>query len=231
MSKKWYKPFIVRHKFFVLFLCVAVGLMIWGICSCVSYVNSRPVEKSDKALEIAKKEYGLEKTLWVGYGSGNEPYFLRNTDLEHAFYVIGINGGEEKFIAVPAHSSNIDPIELKWEFDHSFSEMISWLGEFGYKYSNGFPNNSLPADNYGGFGLQVLDSEDIIKEANVPTALSDAFYDRLDVKVIFSFRNIIADDYFYDYYLTQEDGRLKLYERFFNEGDVSVNTIIKDEEK
>lgn len=228
MSRNWYKPFIVRHKFFVLFLCVAVGLIIWGICSCVSYNNNRPIQNYVEAMKFAKKEVGLDKILWVG--SSGDGYFLRDVPLENAVYIIGIKSGQERFFAVPCMPEKRQPpIELEWEFDYSFSEMISWLGEYGYEHVGGYPDTSLPSDIKG--LIEVYGRKEqlayIVESFGIGV---DEFYAALDIKAVFGFRRIISGEIFYDYYITQEGGRLKLYERFFNEGEISVHTVFKDGE-
>lgn len=189
-------------------------------------------------IRIAKEEFGCEKILWhIGGICQNEvsSVFVYNTNgykstmpYESAFeyerkgsYVLGVDKyGRELFIAIPSKESTkrdpkkYSPRLIQWPFEYSFTEIATFAAEHGYKYADGIDGLSEEQlEDYSSYKFIYLNYKDeITDDFTKYFDYADKKYDELDAKFVLFFRVLQNEDRRTTYYITQESGKLVLYE-------------------
>ena len=212
-----FSSFIKRHKYAVAVASVVIIILIAFITFIIvmAVLWSDGDVNRDKAISIARKEFGCEKVLWICHTNGSE--FIdkasnrENVDFgKYAFCIVGQKEGEEIFIIIPAEYKRDKPYIATWPFDYSFTQIAEKFIELGAPY------DGEKFDKYPSL-ISLNDNEDMIKReseyyCDVTGVSSDEFYARLDVKAIFSARWEI-DYRSYNCIVAQENGELKAYVR------------------
>lgn len=206
---------------------IAVFCCIFPAVFCVGCKDFEMLSKYDRAFKIARSDFGCKKILWVDsavfgnnitggikyqpeeFGGGG---FVTDEVLSQngGYYVIGDDGdGNNIYVLVPRDKTR-ESAMFEWKFDYSFSEILDFIGQFGYKYADGIDGreNEYLADHR----LWINDNDDVIMYKLKRFGNENELYARLDVKLFFEYRQIIGDGEFYDYYIWQEGGKLKLYQ-------------------
>lgn len=191
------------------FVCIACLMLV----SCTLDKDI----KYDKAISIAKKDFGCEKILWIDTnalvlgvepGSENTPNRMRS---HYTFYVVGEKDGEEIYLVIPSNPKLEKPYESTWCFDFTFKQIVDEFNELGAGYVIDVPDDfySKSHDNY----LDIVVREEYINlmAKNYEIDEPETFYERLDAKVVFSYRRV-DNDIIYDYIVAQIDGELVSYE-------------------
>ncbi len=203
--------------------CIAIAvLFVACFVGFVVLINFIPHENKlayAQAITIAKSCYGCESILWVGniygnaYGSGFVvlPNGERINYNRGAFYVIGEKEGRETCIVMPFNIQKEISIAT-WALDYSFKDIVEKFNERGAQYT---AEKTLDNDYYG---VKRNSIEVIVGEESITTAANYAdmadtqtFYERLDVKAVFSY-DWTADGYRHYCIVSQEGGELKSYE-------------------
>ncbi len=212
-----FSSFIKRHKFAVAVASVVIIILIAFITFIIvmAVLWSDGDVKRDKAISIARKEFGCEKVLWICHTNGSD--FIdkasnrENVDFgKYAFCIVGQKEGEEIFIIIPAEYKRDKPYIATWPFDYSFTQIAEKFIELGAPYVE------KEFEKYPNL-IDFEDKEDMIKRESayyydVAGVSSDVFYSRLDVKAIFSAR-WESDNRIFNCIVTQENGELKAYVR------------------
>ncbi len=212
-----FSGFIKRHKFAVAVASVVIIILIAFITFIVvmAVLWSDGDVNRDKAISIARKEFGCEKVLWICHTNGSD--FIdkasnrENVDFgKYAFCIVGQKEGEEIFIIIPAEYKRDKPYIATWPFDYSFTQIAEKFIELGAPYVE------KEFEKYPNL-IDFEDKEDMIKRESeyyydVTGVSSDVFYSRLDVKAIFSAR-WESDNRIFNCIVAQENGELKAYVR------------------
>lgn len=177
--------------------------------------------KYDKAISIAKKDFGVEKILWIETGAlilsvepGDEktPNKIRSN---YAYYVVGEKDGEEIYIIVPSNPKQAEPYETTWSLDYTFKQIVEELNRLGAEYVIDVPDDyySKSFDSYIDIekGENYINSLAEFYEVDEP----ETFYERLDVKAVFDYRRI-EDNIIHDYMVAQIAGELVSYEQAYS---------------
>ncbi|MDE6618068.1 MAG: hypothetical protein K2K13_03475 [Clostridiales bacterium] len=144
-------------------------------------------------------------------------------------YVLGLDKhGRELFIAIPSQESaksspkKYSPRLIQWPFKYSFTEIASFAAEHGYKYADGidgFTDEQL--SDYYKYSFVALNNNFVdFSFGNITENFTKYFddagkkYYELDVKFVFRYSVESSEDEQADtYYITQESGKLVLYEK------------------
>ncbi|MDE6293421.1 MAG: hypothetical protein K2L88_02220, partial [Clostridiales bacterium] len=134
--------------------------------------------------------------------------------------------GQELFIAIPnQRSTESDPKKysprlIQWPFEYSFTEIAIFAAEHGYKYADGIDvdedEEKIRDFYYGSFG--IINHNNINHGGNITEDFTQYFddadkkYAELDVKFVLCYRVEQNEGGRKDYYITQEGGKLVLYE-------------------
>lgn len=209
MEEKKEQPTKIRVATICAVALLVVALII-GIVMVV--IRSRPTEsasvKYDEAIRIAKREFGIEKVLWLS-GDVDYPSELLPLDDDknvpsHPILIIGEKGGDEIVVAV-SHSKGEESIIVDWRFDYSFSEMVAALNYFGVNYVADVPDDYYGyADRFNLIGLTY-------EEKRIKSNYGSALYERLDIKAVFTYCNKDESGNARKYLITQENGKLNIY--------------------
>ncbi len=181
---------------------------------CLMLVACSPDINTSEAIKIAEKDFGCEKILWIDTGAlllsqepGSEPqvYEFRS---HYTYYVVGEKDGQEVYIIIPCSPEIEKPYLTTWCLDHTFSEVVDKFNENGANYIIAVPQK----DVYRNF-IKFEAGPEYIKEYaefyNVGCD-GDEFYDRLDVKGVFTYQWSDGDAV-RSCIVTQENGELKAY--------------------
>ncbi len=212
-----FSGFIKRHKFAVAVASVVIIILIAFITFIIvmAVLWSDGDVNRDKAISIARKEFGCEKVLWICHTNGSD--FIdkasnrENVDFgKYAFCIVGQKEGEEIFIIIPAEYKRDKPYIATWPLDYSFTQIAEKFIELGAPY------DEEKFEKYPNL-IHFNDKEDLIKMESsyyydVTGVSSDVFYSRLDVKAIFSAR-WESDNRIFNCIVAQENGELKAYVR------------------
>ena len=145
-------------------------------------------------MAIAKKEFKLDKVLWVAYNGERlsaEPYdeLYDKISGRYNYGVVGEKDGEEVFIIVPSHPKKFKPFITTWALEYSFTEIVEKFNECGAQYVA-----DVPKDYYAAGIGSYIDFE--LDELQPITEL------------VFKYRRD-EGKMCYDYYVWIEDGELK----------------------
>ena len=218
------------------------------IALCASFSAIGCAEDEYHPIRVAKEQFGCERILWLdgahqcnnisGYyleqGGGK---FSRDHVFpqEGGYYVVGEDkSGNEIFVLVPhsdyANSKRYKAAKYDWPFDYSFKEIAMFAGEYGYKYANGIDGLEDEFFSPSSYHLNLCDTEDNVKRGLLELQWFDsvdAIYSRMDVKMFFSFRYKPSESHWNDYYIMQENGKLKMYE-FKDNMETNIITYERD---
>ena len=241
---------IVNKVKTVLFFFAAI---VVTVCFGLAAIGCSQGAETDfnRAIRRARESFGCEKILWCGFAvHGNN---VSSTDIEMengytyrkdavlgqrgGYYVIGLNkNGEAQFVLIPKdEGTKVDDSDeirpsykstlFDWPFAYSFSEMAAFMGEHGYKYGNGI-EGKIDEYRYGDQTLYPVDrSFDIMAHYDGGDDREE-FYNRLDVE--FTFAYYTEHEH---YLLTQEGGKLKLYEWRFTDSDIIKSVHVYGEQE
>lgn len=190
------KSFMKKHNISIIVVSVITTIILAFVGFYVySYVYSLNHDiKADRAVAIAKKEFKLDKVLWVAYHgerlsaeSWDELYDKISGRYEYG--IVGEKDGEEVYIIVPSHPKKYKPFITTWAPDYSFTEIVDKFNEMGAQYVADVPKDYYAA----GIGSYI-----------------DFDLDELQpiTELVFSYRRYDGNVY-YDYYVWIEDGELK----------------------
>ena len=218
----------IKIKFTIVMTVFLVAIL--GLCT----LGCSDESISGYAIRIAKEEFGCEKILW--YNSATYRNELTNVYLyderyistipaeyfepeRGGVYVLGVDKfGSELFIAVPNQKSvekgmRYSPRLIQWPFAYSFREIANFAAEYGYKYADGIEGHEEEyQSDYFKSALTALDNkDDIIYYFKAIFSDAEKKYDELDVKFVLRY-TVDYDGNPVLYYVTQEGGKLKLYE-------------------
>lgn len=239
----------LKQKFKTLFS--ALVAIVLALCFCFAAIGCGDKETEyEYIVRVIKEEYNVEKILWIdtavncntisgidyytpnGYVHSKESLFPNN---HSGWYVLGIdNRGYETFVLVPRkQDSKIKPKVYQWPFAYTFTEIVGFAAEYGYKYKDGIGDSLGDFLNDENGALHVLDKKYDkygIESKDVGTFTElfedpDKKYDELDVKFVFNFSGGYTDEQWTHYYITQESGKLILYEVVNTDAAKNINAI------
>ena len=202
-----------KHK---LIATVILAPMLFLIV-CLMLVACDPDIKYDEAIAIAKKDFGVEKVLWVAY----TPALALSKDgprvigaWHYANCIVGEKDGEEIFIVIPSPQTE-ESFIATWNLDYTFKQIVEEFNKLGAEYII-----DVPDDYYSKRHDSYIDI--VVKENNVNRLAEfyevdepETFYERLDVKVVFTYRRL-DDGIIHDYMVTQIDGKLVSCEQTYS---------------
>ncbi len=215
-----FSGFIKRHKFAVAVASVVIIILIafitFIVVMAVLWGNSDV--KYDEAVVRAKREFGLDKVLWID----DSLAFVNEQDLEsldakfyskYAYFVIGEKENKEIYIMV-SHNPKEKPIIASWNLNYTFTQIVEKFNENGAEYVANVPNDYY--DREFSSYIQLLVGSDLnrgmIERYSIDGGYS-AFYERLDVKAVFSYEWKDDDNITRSCIVAQENGELKAYVR------------------
>lgn len=215
---------------------------------CTLFLLTGCAEDGSYPFRVAKEQFGCERILWFGGGqhcNNISGYYVeqgggkfgrdRVFPQEGGYYIVGEDkDGNEVFVLVPhekyADNKRYKAAKYDWPFDYSFGEIATFAGKYGYEYADGIDGRE---DEFFGSPrrLKLYDTDDVVKRRLSELRAfddADAIYGRMDVKMFFSFGYEPSEGHRNDYYIMQEDGKLKMYELKDHE---DANVIIFDRGK
>ena len=229
----------------------AIIAVIMAVCfGLTAFGCGKDESDYEYAMRIAKEEFGCERILWYAGGDYSselvsvylyDTYGHKSTVPYSVFdqqnggdYVVGVDKyGYEMFIAIPDQESTdrnpkeYSPRLIQWPFAYSFTEIAKFAAEHGYKYADGIDglNDELLIDYYKA-SFTILCREDRVMY-HFKEIFSDAEkkYDELDVKFVLSYRDMVDEMNWSDYYIMQIDGKLIMYENKITELESTINEI------
>ena len=194
------KSFAKEHKkaaiaISVIVAVVAALILGFGIFSLCSHIYSLDHDiKYDRAMAIAKKEFKLDKILWItdnplSLSTKSDDEFNVKNPGRYEYGIVGEMNGEEVFIIVQSDTKRNKPFIATWGLDYSFTEIVEKFNELGAQYVADVPKDYYAAgiDSY----IKYYPNE------NPSDARVVFTYSRKDGKMR------------YNYYVTIEDGELK----------------------
>ncbi len=207
---------VILETIRIMFIAIAVTFVACfvGFIVLINFLPHDNDIKSNDAIAIAQYVYGYDKVYWLGanaeiLGQDPESEPTPNTMRSHySYYVVGEKAGKEVYLIIPSDPSLEKPFETSWAFDHSFMEIVEKFNEHGANY--------VAEETYGNnkkrINLINYDSaKNAMPQSNGNATGGGTFYERLDVKAIFSY-DWTADGYRHNCIVTQEGGELKSYE-------------------
>ncbi|MDE5592475.1 MAG: hypothetical protein K2I75_00920 [Clostridiales bacterium] len=219
-------------------MIITLGVML-SLVSCD--LNDRITEKD--AIRIAREDFGCNNILWLGRVGDDDLLVSVSADGETtvrkrlsrdrgAYYVFGLDkNGKEVYVVVPIYTeSSLKPTVIDWPFDYTFSEILDFAGQHGYKYSDGIEgrveeyideSSSVGLRTYGQEALSIADAE-----LDYCESLGGAFSELLDIKFVFEF-TVQISGIWHNCTIGQIDGKLVMMEIL--SGD-EIETLYGDEE-
>ncbi|MDE6618067.1 MAG: hypothetical protein K2K13_03470 [Clostridiales bacterium] len=233
----------------VVIIALCFGIIAFGCESDeVWYVYDLRIAKEfgcEKILlHTGGKHYGEVSSVYLYDTYGNKsivPYESAFEIQRGGSYVLGLDKhGRELFIAIPdkestkRDSKKYSPRLIQWPFEYSFTEIASFAAEHGYKYADGIDVGEYEKqiwDFYSGsFGF--FNHNNINASGNITEGFTKYFddagkkYYELDVKFVFRYSVESSETGQADtYYVTQESGKLVLYEKI--ETRLEDNTVLE----
>lgn len=192
---------------------VAAVLAALFVClSCFALVACTPNKdiKYDKAIVIAKLQFGVQKVLWISDDilDSREPQVYR-LRCHYAFYIVGEKDGKEIYVVVPSSPTVEKPFVTTWCLDYTFKQVVEEFNKLGANYVA-----DVPDDYYSAIGsyIKIVGVEDGIDRIANAYKIDEpeTFYDRLDAKWVFSYRRT-DDNIMHDYIVAQTNGELVSY--------------------
>lgn len=172
--------------------------------------------KYDKAISIAKKDFGCEKILWIGSSatvlSGDSWDKIKDKigGTHYSFYVVGEKDGEEVYIIIPSPQIK-DPFITTWALGYSFKQVVEKFNENGAQYVIDVPDDYY-SRQFTYIDLRAGISLNGLAEYYDVGCDDEAFRERLDVEAVFEY--IWEEDgNEYCCIVTQENGELKAYKK------------------
>lgn len=210
--------FAKKHKKAIIAVSVVAAVIVLCVVGFVVYLYTLPLYKDikyDRAIAIAKKEFKLEKVLWITdhpeiLSSEPNDELYKKTSGSYNYGIVGIKDGEEIFIIVPSNPKSKKPFITTWGLDYSFAQIAEKFNECSAQYVADVPDDyySLGHSSY----IQLSCDEptlDAFAKIYIGNEI-DELYERLDINAVFEYRwkeNGIR----HDCMVTQEKGELKAY--------------------
>lgn len=201
---------ISKHHHAVAFLLASV--LLWIVCLMSASCSPRDLSYRE-AIEIAKKDFGCDKILWIQTNAlvlETKPDEIPSLRSHYSYYIVGEKNGKEIDIVVPSNPDLEEAYISTWGLDHSFTQIVEKFNDFGAHYIADVPDDYDPAGRDRPIEL-FADRDTITHLAEYYNADGELLYDRLDLKAIFEYR-WEADGVAHRCMVFQEGGELKAYE-------------------
>lgn len=201
--------FVKRHRTAVILLLAPILFCI--VCSMLVSCIDNDI-KYDKAISIAKKDFGCEKILWIDTGAEilcTGVPTVSKWRSHYVYYVVGEKDGEEIYILIPSDPELEKPIVTSWSLDYSFAQVVEKINECGAQYVAEVPDDYY---NVKKDYIRLCKGDEINRLAKYYDVgdSEDSFYERLDVKAVFYYQ-WEDGEYIRNCIVTQESGELKAY--------------------
>lgn len=243
----------LKQKFKTVFSTLAA--IVLAFCFCFAAIGCERAETEhpfNYSLRIAKEQFSCQKVLWYCHCSYRNDavaivhyntqgfrysYPLASESLFEMKYggalVLGVDkNGWEKFIAVPdQRSKSKKPQEIQWPFIYSFTEILDFASEHGYKYVDGIDNfNEEQLDDYYDGAFQAIYRSLFISKFGTTFEDADKKFDALAAKLVLHYSIADEENSATSYFIMQECGDLKMYEEV-RSGEETVMNVITYERK
>ena len=215
-----FSGFIKRHKIAVIVISSALLVCIVGFIVFIAILPRDNDIKYNEAVALARKQFGLDKVLWIDAHASvfssdpNAELTPSNMRSHYAYYVVGEKDGAEIYCVVPSNPLLEKPFLTTWNLDYTFSQIVEKFNEQGARYIADVPNDYY--DREFSSYIRLLVGSDLnrgmIERYSIDGGYS-AFYERLDVKAVFSYEWKDDDNITRRCIVAQENGELKAYVR------------------
>ena len=204
----------------------AILALIMAAFVCFALIGCNKDYTVEDAANIARERFGCTKILWVG-----RAVYKNNTDgcdlsMNGGYYVVGLDKDKnEVYVVVPKNKSDkFTATAFEWPFDYTFSQIAKVYEKYGYKYIDGIDGKEAEYFySHTSKYINLIDTEFNVKIKLDSFGDKDEMYELLDVKLMFEFTYLPEDGVLRFYYLVQENGLLKMYEK--TNGDLENFTV------